>query len=181
MIKKVKSKRCKLTGVFIGLFLIIQSNNGLANTIDNTPVMNVEIMIPALQVNPYHKPYIAVWLETIDRQYVTTIKLMADDKEWYKDLRQWWRKAGRQNVNIDGVTGATKRPGLIRLLWNGLDESHQKVPEGEYWLNVEASREEGGRDYSKHKITIGQKSSMTIEGKTEFGDINIHVFKPTSN
>lgn len=181
MIKKVQSKMCQLMVVIMSVFLIVQSSFGLANASDNLPVMNVEIMIPALQVNPYHKPYIAVWLETIDREYVTTIKLMADDKEWYKDLRQWWRKVGRQNVNVDGVTGATKRPGLVKLTWNGLNESREKVPAGEYWLNVEASREEGGRDYSRHKITLGQESSISIAGKTEFGDINIHVFKPTSN
>ncbi len=137
----------------------------------------ITINIPALDVNPYHKPYVAVWLETLDRQYVTTIKLMADDQEWYKDLRQWWRKVGRANINVDGVTGATKRPGTVTLHWNGLNEKQQKVPEGEYFLNVESSREEGGRDFTRKKITIGQNNTYSIDGKTEFGDINIHVFK----
>lgn len=178
MIKKIEFKIHKPIKIFMGLLLLVMSNVGLA--IDDTSVMKVEIIIPELKVNPYHKPYVAVWLETIDRKYVTTIKLMANDKEWYKDLRQWWRKAGRQNVNIDGVTGATKRPGLVKLNWRGLNESGQKVPAGEYWINVESSREEGGRDYSRHKVTLGQKNSMTIAGKTEFGDINIHVFTPTS-
>lgn len=181
MIKKVQFKKYSLIVVFMGILFLIHSKNVLANTTSNTVVMEVEIMIPELQVNPYHKPYIAVWLETLDRRYVTTIKLMADDKEWYKDLRQWWRKVARQKVNIDGVTGATKRPGLVKLNWKGVDENNKKVPAGEYWLNVEASREEGGRDYSRHKITLGQKSSITIAGKTEFGDINIHIAKPTSN
>ena len=178
MIKKIELKTHKSIRFFMGFLLLIMSNVGLA--IDDATAMKVEIMIPELEVNPYHKPYIAVWLETVDRKYVTTIKLMADDKEWYKDLRQWWRKVGRQNVNIDGITGATKRPGLVKLKWNGLNEGGQQVPAGEYWLNVESSREEGGRDYARHKVTLGQKSSITIAGKTEFGDININVFAPTS-
>ena len=180
MIKKVQSTMCSLVVMFLGVLLLVQSNGSQANDMTDNTAMKVEITIPELQVNPYHKPYIAVWLETLDRRYITTIKLMADDKEWYKDLRQWWRKVARQNINVDGVTGATKRPGVVKLNWKGVDENNQKVPAGEYWLNVEASREEGGRDYSRHKITLGQNSSMTIAGKTEFGDINIHIAKPTS-
>jgi hypothetical protein len=140
-------------------------------------VAKIDVTIPSLDVNPYHKPYVAVWLETLDRQYVTTIRLLADDQEWYKDLRQWWRKVGRANINVDGVTGATKRPGKVTLRWNGTDEKHQKIPNGEYYLNVEFSREEGGRDFARKKITLGPNNTFSIAGKTEFGDIHIHMFE----
>lgn len=133
----------------------------------------IEITIPDLDVNPYHKPYVAVWLETPQRQYVTTITLWADDMEWYKDLRQWWRKAGRSKQSVDGVTGATKKPGTHQIIWTGNDANGNRVPAGSYLLNVEASREEGGREFIKTQIIIDQQGHLSLAGKRELGQISI--------
>jgi len=174
--KTNQSKAKALVLSMVGASLLLLSGTTSANAVQAKSAMRIELTIPKLEVDPYHKPYIAVWIETLDRQYVTTIKLLADDQEWYKDLRQWWRKVARQQVNIDGVTGATKRPGLLTLNWDGANEQSESIPPGEYWLNVEASREEGGRDYSRQKITLGKNNTFTIAGKTEFGDIKIQVY-----
>ena len=133
----------------------------------------IDIAIPELDVNPYHKPYVAVWLETPKREYVTTITLWADDMEWYKDLRQWWRKAGRSEQTFDGVTGATKKPGNYQIEWAGKDMDGKPVVAGTYLLNVEASREEGGREFIKTKITINQQGRISLSGKRELGQISI--------
>jgi hypothetical protein len=133
----------------------------------------IEITIPDLDVNPYHKPYVAVWLETPQRQYVTTITLWADDMEWYKDLRQWWRKAGRSKQSVDGVTGATKKPGNHQSIWTGNDANGNRVPAGSYLLNVEASREEGGREFIKTQIIIDQQGHLSLAGKRELGQVSI--------
>lgn len=146
---------------------------------DTATQLTININIPDLNVNPYHKPYIAVWLETVDRKYVTTIQLLADDPEWHKDLRQWWRKVSRENIHIDGVTSATKRPGKLTIKWDGKNEQDQRVPSGQYLLNIEASREEGGRDYVRKKITLGKSTEFIIEGKTEFGNINVRILTTT--
>ncbi|WP_111979383.1 DUF2271 domain-containing protein [Algibacillus agarilyticus] len=135
--------------------------------------LTLNLTLPELDVDPYHKPYVAVWLETPSRQYVTTLTLWADDKEWYKDLRQWWRKAGRGNQNIDGVTQATHRPGEHTLTWNGLDLTQNPVAEGQYILNVEASREEGGREFIRIPITLKTNQQAAAQGKTELGTINL--------
>lgn len=133
----------------------------------------IDVTIPELDVNPYHKPYVAVWLETPKRQYVTTITLWADDMEWYKDLRQWWRKASRSKQSFDGVTGATKKPGNYQITWSGKDANGKTVPAGSYLLNIEASREEGGREFIKSKITIDQQGHVSVIGKRELGQISI--------
>ncbi len=147
---------------------------------NDAPVqLTINIDIPDLKVNPYHKPYIAVWLETVDRKYVTTIQLLADDPEWHKDLRQWWRKVSRENIDIDAVTGATKRPGKVTINWDGKNEQNKQVPSGQYFLNVEGSREEGGRDYVRKIITLGKSTELIIEGKTEFGNINVRTLTAT--
>lgn len=140
-----------------------------------TSKLAIDVTIPELNVNPYHRPYVAVWLESEDRMYVTTIALWADDMEWYKDLRQWWRKAGRSIQSFDAVTGATKKPGKYSIQWTGKDLSGETISPGNYVLKLEASREEGGREFIKTKIKIDQQGQFTLVGKHEFAQINVSI------
>jgi len=137
--------------------------------------LQIDLSLPDLNVNPYHRPYVAVWLETQDRKYVTTIALWADDMEWYKDLRQWWRKAGRSKQPYDSVTGATKKPGKYQITWSGKDAYGNAVQSGTYVLKIEASREEGGREFLKTKITINEQGQLTLAGKKELGPIAVNI------
>ncbi|KMT63969.1 DUF2271 domain-containing protein [Catenovulum maritimum] len=137
--------------------------------------VNLSVTIPALNVNPYHRPYVAIWLENQDRQYITTIALWADDMEWYKDLRQWWRKAGRTTQSFDAVTGATKKPGSYDVKWIAADSKGNAIPAGSYNLKIEASREEGGREYLKIPIQIAKNGRFSLQGKHELGQIIINT------
>ncbi len=137
--------------------------------------VQIELSLPELNVNPYHNPYVAVWLESPSRQYVTTIALWADDVEWYKDLRQWWRKAARSEQSFDAVTGATKKPGTYTIFWSGKDASNNTIAPGNYWLKFEVSREEGGREFIKTKVNLDNLNRLTLVGKHEFGNIKINI------
>ena len=137
--------------------------------------IKVELTLPALNVNPYHNPFVAVWLETPERKYVTTIALWANDMEWYKDLRQWWRQAGRSKQPYDSVTGATKKPGTYTVRWSGKDGNNNLVPPGTYIIKVEASREEGGREYLKTQITIDQQGQILMQGQSELGPVTVDI------
>ena len=148
-----------------------------ASVVQAEDKLHIELTIPELQVNPYHKPYVAIWLEQENRQYVTTIALWADDMEWYKDLRQWWRKAGRSQLPFDSATGATKKPGTYQIDWSGKDNQGKSVPAGTYYLKIEASREEGGREFVKTKVHIDKKNQLTLAGSKELGQINIQIVK----
>ncbi|TGV18926.1 DUF2271 domain-containing protein [Pseudoalteromonas sp. MEBiC 03607] len=130
--------------------------------------LTVEFTLPELDISPYHRPYVALWLETPERKHVTTIALWVEKAEWFKDLRQWWRKAGRSNDNFDGVTGATKRPGTYTIEWQGKDLKGNPVKPGSYLLNVEVVREEGGRDYTRVEIDLTKDGKVTIKGEKEF-------------
>ncbi|WP_421419091.1 DUF2271 domain-containing protein [Pseudoalteromonas lipolytica] len=130
--------------------------------------LTVEFTLPELDVSPYHRPYVALWLETPERKHVTTVALWVEKAEWFKDLRQWWRKAGRSNDNFDGVTGATKRPGTYTIEWHGKDLKGNPVKPGKYLLNVEVVREEGGRDYSRVEIDLTKDGKVTLAGEKEF-------------
>jgi len=83
----------------------------------------VKIEIPQLPVAEYPRPYVALWLEKADTAQVTQLAVWYDQKKrdnggakWLKDLRQWWRKGGREmEVPVDAVTSATRGRSLHNL------------------------------------------------------------------
>jgi hypothetical protein len=147
----------------------------------------LEIEIPQLSVAEYHKPYVAAWLERPDRSVVTTLALWYDvnnpkdeGDKWLKDLRQWWRRVGREiAVPIDGVTGATRPPGTHAIGGEATELALAELPEGEYTLVVEAAREVGGRELLKIPFTwpIAAPQSLKAQGDSELGDVSL-VLKP---
>src|SRR5690606_30988193 len=71
-----------------------------------TPVLaaelTVSVEVPRLTVAEYHRPYVAVWLEK-EASVVNSLAVWYDvemkeekGKEWLKDMRQWWRRTGRE-------------------------------------------------------------------------------------
>lgn len=159
------------------LVTVLASCVSTAQADDPEAVIELELTQPRIETSPYHRPYVAVWLETPKRKPVTTIALWVGQKEgedkWFKDLRQWWRKIGRKQTRevIDSYSGATRRPDTYTLIWDGKNSQGHPVPTGEYLLNIEASREEGGRDYIRQKIALGQAGNVTLPAKPEMGPI----------
>lgn len=143
----------------------------------SSPVLRIELNVPKLNADPYHRPYIAVWLESMERKPITTLHLWTEKPDWLKDLRQWWRKIGRSHKNIDGITGATRKPGKYSLEWDGKSEQGEAVAPGDYLLNIEAAREEGGRSYIRQRVTLGEKSLIEISAKEEIGAVTIETVK----
>jgi len=140
--------------------------------------LNVAVEVPLIDANPYHKPYVAVWIETPKRQGVHTLAFWKEQSDWYKDLRQWWRKIGRKkSPNYDAVSGATRKPGVYKLSWDGNLESGKQVLAGEYVLHIEAVREQGSREYLRQRISLGQNQvqQFELQGQTELGKILISI------
>ncbi|GGP59404.1 DUF2271 domain-containing protein [Shewanella saliphila] len=145
--------------------------------VDATEVV-IDINVPEIDSSPYHRPYIAVWLETPKRKGVHTFAFWKEQEEWFKDLRQWWRKIGRANTpNFDSVSGPTRKPGEYQLTWDGTLSNGQKVSPGEYVLHFESVREQGSREYLRQPITIAENKTQTftLQGKQELGLISISV------
>ncbi|YCM43077.1 DUF2271 domain-containing protein [Verrucomicrobiaceae bacterium 227] len=141
--------------------------------------LSLTIQIPRLQVAEYHRPYVAVWIETPSRKPLKSLAVwydteMKDQKgeKWLKDLRQWWRKEGRSaDLPLDGVSSPTKPVGTHDLEVTGVEIP--AIAEGEYTLIVEASREVGGRELIKIPFAWDGKTavSTTVSGKSELGTI----------
>ncbi|MEV4779033.1 DUF2271 domain-containing protein [Burkholderia sp. LMU1-1-1.1] len=145
----------------------------------------LKLDVPQLNVAEYHRPYIAAWLENADQKVVTNLAVLYDTKKkdnagtkWLKDMRQWWRKTGRDvAMPMDGVSGATKAPGEVSLTFPGAKAALDKLPAGNYTLLVEAAREAGGREVVKVPLQWPPKSAqnLTGQGKEELGAVVVQL------
>lgn len=156
-----------LIWVFLMLGFMHQTNA-------QTAQFELSLEIPKINASEYHAPYLATWIETADRQTKVATSLWYDDQEkWLKDIRQWWRKTGRtQSQPYDGVTGATRRPGMHRLVLNSQEISNSLVA-GDYVMMVEAAREVGGREVLQlpFKWPVNETKTISAQGEKELGKI----------
>lgn len=153
--------------------------------------LSVKITLPQLDVAAYHRPYVAVWLEGADQKVIGNLSVWYDLKKkenggakWLPDLRQWWRKGGRDlQVPVDGVTGATRGPGEHALDFNAAKAPLDKLAAGEYQLVVEAAREDGGREVVRVPFTWSPQAStkagsiepVTVKGKEEIASVTLQL------
>jgi hypothetical protein len=145
----------------------------------------LKLDIPQLNVAEYHRPYIAAWLENADQKVVTNLAVLYDVKKkdnggakWLKDMRQWWRKSGRDvEMPMDGVSGATRGPGEHTLSFPVAREALNKLPAGQYNLVLEVAREAGGREAVKVPLVWPPKSAQNVaaKGKEEVGNVVVQV------
>ncbi|WP_286238874.1 DUF2271 domain-containing protein [Neptuniibacter halophilus] len=139
--------------------------------------VQIDFTLPQLQVAKYQRPFLAVWVERKgERRAVGTVSVWYDDKKWLKDIRRWWRKDGRYQSELDGVSGATRPPGDYQLIWHGEDQQGQALPDGEYTLYLEAVREHGDHTLLKQKFTLGQSAqTYRLDAGEELGPVVISV------
>lgn len=158
----------------------------LASPILNAASLNIAVEVPKLTVAEYHAPYAAIWLESTaegDKKFTKTLSVWYDTDmknngghKWLKDLRQWWRRDGRDlQLPIDGVSGATKLSGTHNLSFTLGQAPLTELPKGDYVLLVEMSREVGGREVVKVPFTWPVKETTTHKqtGSTEVGAISL--------
>ncbi len=145
--------------------------------------MNVKVEIPRLNVAEYHRPYVAVWVERADQSPVSTLAVWYDLKnkegtKWLKDMRQWWRKAGRDTqMPADGISGATRAPGEHTLTFTDGKAPLGKLPAGDYQLVVEAAREVGGRELVRVPFSWPPQTAQTARarGEHELGGVSVDL------
>ena len=140
--------------------------------------LELSLEIPRLTVAEYHRPYVAVWIETPDKAAVKTLAVWYDVKlknqegqKWLKDMRQWWRRAGRDmTLPADGVSAATRAPGKHQVVFKP-----GSLPAGQYNLVVEAAREVGGVEVLRAPFQWPPKARTTssAKGSTELGAISV--------
>jgi len=147
--------------------------------------LSVKFELPQMNVAEYHKPYVAIWIERADQTVASTLAVLYDVKKkdnagekWVKDMRTWWRKAGREaQLPIDGVSGATKAAGTHTMSFGPARTGIDKLPAGDYKLVVEAAREAGGRELVRVPFTLPAKGKVaaSANGKEELGAVSIEI------
>ena len=78
--------------------------------------LDINVEIPKLNVAEYHRPYVAVWIEDAGQKsaanlsvwYQQTSNAEGHGTKWLPDLRQWWRKSGR-NLQVPEIGRASCR------------------------------------------------------------------------
>ena len=136
--------------------------------------LSIQYDIPDIDARKYHRPYVAIWIETADREPLQTISLLKKKPKSSRkknklldDLTQWWRATGKETVDeLDVVTGAPRGPGTY--------STNISVPDGSDWVILfEAVREKGGRSFVKQKINSIPAAGITLPSKAEIGPITL--------
>src|SRR5690349_12006786 len=135
----------RLSRIFAGLGLAVGA--AAAQAAD----LSVSVEIPELPVAEYHRPYVAVWIENANQAIAANLavwyQLRGDHTKWLPDLRQWWRRGGRDlKVPADGLTGATRPVGQRLLKFDAAQPPLASLKPGQYAVVIEAVREVGGRE-----------------------------------
>lgn len=147
--------------------------------------IEVKVEIPRMTVAEYHRPYAAIWIERADNTVAANLAVWYDlklkDKEgekWLKDMRQWWRRSGRElQMPVDGVSSATRAPGLHALNFSQGKAPLGDLAPGSYKLVVEAAREVGGREVVSipFQWPPQKAESLKAQGATELGAVEVNL------
>lgn len=142
--------------------------------------LSVTVEIPQVPVAEYHRPYVAIWVEGADQSIAAHLalwyQLRGDHTKWLPDLRQWWRRGGRDvKVPVDGLTGATRPVGQHLLKFDAAKPPLAGLKPGQYTLVVEAVREVGGREVVRVPFTwpIDGQKRASAQGRTELGAVQL--------
>lgn len=163
------------------LFAVLALPLSCASTVSAAELtLNVEI--PSLPVAEYHKPYVAIWVEGADQAIVANLavwyQVRGDHTKWLPDLRQWWRRGGRDlKVPVDGLTGATRPVGQHLLKFDATQAPLAQLKPGQYSLVVEAVREIGGREAVRipFEWPIKAAKQATAKGSKELGAVALSL------
>lgn len=144
--------------------------------------LSLNLEIPSLPVAEYHRPYVAIFIEGADQNIAANLALWyqvrGDHTKWLPDLRQWWRRGGRDlKVPVDGLTGATRPVGQHTLKFDARQAPLAGLAPGQYALVVEAVREIGGREVVRIPFEWPIKASKraTATGSKELGAVALSL------
>lgn len=147
--------------------------------------LSVGVELPRLAVAEYHRPYVSVWIARADQSTATNLAVWFEQKKpnaegtkWLKDMRQWWRRSGRDmKVPVDGVTSATRPVGKHTLAFSEGSAPLGTLSAGSYQLMVEAAREGGGRELLSIPFQWPPTSAQQLvaQGQNELGQISIEL------
>src|SRR5690554_4927472 len=89
---------------------------------EHMPPVNYKCLIQMMNYTG-ERAYVVVSLIDPNGEYVKTLYMQGDDKEWFADLKNWWQFSSGINENIDAITGATIGNGQRNIISLSFDPS----------------------------------------------------------
>jgi thiamine biosynthesis lipoprotein len=137
--------------------------------------LDVGYQVPKIDAEPYHAPYLVMWVTDENRQMVRTLLVLGPKPKWAPENFVWWRRYGRQAPQVlDTVARPTRLPGRYAVHWDGKDEAGKPAAAGKYILHIEASREKGGHTYQTVDLDLtGAGGTKALPAKDEMGAVDL--------
>ena len=133
-------------------------------------------------ISRVHRPYVAVTVEDARGNPVRTISLWVNKSRgdrWIPDLHRWWRnERERQRASggdlVATASSATRPAGVYSVTWNGRDDKGQLVELGEYFVCIEANRQNGTYQLLRAPFTFGAAPFFaTVKGNYEIIGVSV--------
>ncbi|MDF3125384.1 DUF2271 domain-containing protein [Rheinheimera sp. 1928-s] len=139
--------------------------------------LQISYQLPKFSDGNYKRPYVSVWLTDQQKRPVRQISLVGQQSRWYQELNHWWRRLGRKNPEqIDQIAGATQKPGIYQLQWDGRDQQGAVVPWGQYQLHLEVAREHGGHEHLTLPLNWqADLKPVQQQGEAELGLVRLQL------
>jgi hypothetical protein len=126
----------------------------------------------------FHNPYVAVWVEDAAGAAVRSISLnyqLGRGEKWLPDLTRWFR-TGKPTAAVETISSATKVPGAYKLVWDGMSDSKQAVPHGDYFVCIEAAREKGPYQIVREQVSVGATPFVkALAAKGELQNVSVEL------
>lgn len=148
---------------------------GVDNPLPQNFALEIGYEIERIDVSDYEYPYIVMWITDKDKKLVRPLTMIGKQPRWVEENYIFWRRVGRKfPAMVDSLSQPSRAPGHYSLRWDGYDQEGSPVPQGEYILHIETSREHGGHQYTKEKLHIGaRKFEAIIDSGAELGQVDI--------
>ncbi len=125
------------------------------------------------------RPYIAVWIEDSAGDLVETVALWYEQgrrgSRWLDHLTRWFEGdaqlvAAGGTSNAVTVTSATRDAGSYAVVWNG-SANAGPVAAGDYFVCIEAAREEGPHSLIREPMTL--TGALTETALPDDGELSL--------
>lgn len=112
-------------------------------------------------------PYMAVWIEDADGNFVKTLALYhkANGDNWLDTLSSWYASSG----GTDTTTSGTVPAGSFTTVWDGTTAAGDRAVQGSYYVCIESVVEHGSESLVRQQVTFGAAAGQTT--LTASGDI----------
>lgn len=107
--------------LLLAIAMLTQAHSPQSATAHMPPV-NYKCLIQMMNYTG-ERAYVVVSLIDPNGEYVKTLYMQGDDKEWFADLKNWWQFSSGINENIDAITGATIGNGQRNIISLSFDPS----------------------------------------------------------